>query len=202
MKVATLASVLFLTLLGTTPVLAQTPAATATAPRLVGVPAQDPRVTLSMTGPADQVLEALAQKAGWSLTASGDRLARKVSVRIKNQPATEVLATVVEVAGLQARFAGDAVVVQDAEPPAPAVALPAPADPVAESRAETPPEQEDEEKQERKRRGKQKRGGDRSAVGEDVVIAAGEKVGDVVSTGGSVTVHGHATGTWWRWAAR
>src|SRR5687767_7474687 len=123
MRATAVASVLLLTLLGAAPALAQT----VPGPRLAGVPAHDPRVSLSVTGPAGDALETLAEKAGWSRTASGDRLARRVSVHVKNQPATEVLATVVEVAGLQARFgAGDSVVVQDAEPPAPAVALPVP----------------------------------------------------------------------------
>jgi hypothetical protein len=166
------------------------------APALAEPPASDPKISLSVRErPAGEVVGTIADKAGWSLTASGDHLTRKVSVRIKNRPASEVLATVAEVAGLQTRFdAGNALVVQDAVPAAavaPVAVAPAPAAPAGEP----PPEDAVEKVKEKTRhRDRKTHDNDRTAVGEDVEVAAGETVGDVVSTGGSVTVRGHATG--------
>jgi hypothetical protein len=197
MKAATLPTVLLLALLGGLPASAQP----ATPSRITGVPGLDPRVSLSVNGTAGEVVGNLAQKAGWSLTASGDHLSRQVSLRIKNRPATEVLSTVIEVADLQARFGpGDALVVQDAAPvapPATAVVPVAPATdqvPTASADKDEDEDEADEEEEKASRRHKRKKGNDRTAVGEDIVIEAGETVGDVVSTGGSVTVRGHATG--------
>jgi hypothetical protein len=165
------------------------------APALAEPPANDPKISLSVRErPAGEVVGTIADKAGWSLTASGDHLARKVSVRIKNRPASEVLATVAEVAGLQTRFdAGNALVVQDAVPIAPSgpvAASPSDSEPV-----DQPPEDVVEKvKEKTKHHDRKTHGNDRTAVGEDVEVAAGETVGDVVSTGGSVIVRGHATG--------
>jgi hypothetical protein len=171
--------------------------------RIMGSPGKDPRVTLAVRdGAAGDVLAKLAERAGWSLAAGGDHLVRKVSVQSKNRPASEVLATVLEVAGLQARFqssaAGVSLVVQDAEAPATAVApLPPeapPAAPVPPATAapEAPPPGPEEKPA---RRGHHaSHDPDRVMVGEDVEIAAGETVGDVVCTGCSVTVRGHASG--------
>src|SRR6185369_12226385 len=86
----------------------------------------------------------IADKAGWSLTASGEHLARKVSVRIKNRPASEVLATVAEVAGLQTRMEGDALVVQDAVAATTAVPVAVPAAPQAKNDAEDDEEDSDD----------------------------------------------------------
>jgi hypothetical protein len=181
MRTATIASLLCVALLA--------------APALAEPPARDPKISLSVRErPAGEVVGTIADKAGWSLTASGDHLARKVSLRIKSRPASEVLATVAEVAGLQTRFEGDgALVVQDAQPAAP-TAVPAPAAAVAPP-VEPPSEEVIEKaKAKAKHAGRKSHGNDRTAIGEDVEVAAGETVGDVVSTGGSVVIRGHATG--------
>ena len=200
---ATLAPVLLLALLGTSPASAQSAAPA----RISGVPGQDPRVSLSVNGPASQVIENLAERAHWSLTASGEHLARKVSVRIKNRPATEVLTTVLDVADLRAHFTGgDALVVQDPEPvaaeaaPPPIPTTPPPPLPLPTAAADDDDKEDkadqdkDDEKPAKKKKKNKGHTNDRTAVGEDLVINADETVGDAVSTGGSVTVHGHATG--------
>jgi hypothetical protein len=180
MRNATIASLLCLALLA--------------APALAEPPANDPKISLSVRErPAGEVVGSIADKAGWSLTASGEHLTRKVSVRIKNRPASEVLATVAEVAGLQTRFdAGNALVVQDAVPAVPAApvaAVPAPPPP-----ADEPPPEDVVEKVKEKTKHRDRKGNDRTAVGESIEVAAGETVRDAVSTGGSVTVRGHVTG--------
>jgi hypothetical protein len=176
-------------------------------PAVAAPPEHDPKISLAVRErPAGEVVGAIADKAGWSLTASGEHLERKVSVRIKGRAASEVLATVAEVAGLETRFDGDALVVQDARPapavaPVAAVAPPAGPGPRLDEadgdEAQDQPAREDVvEKAQRKAKhaGHKSHGNDRTAVGEDVEVAPGETVGDVVSTGGSVTIRGHATG--------
>lgn len=204
MKATTTAPLLLLTTLA-----ALLPASGGAAAGVEGTPAKDPRISLSVRDrPAGEVVSTIADRAGWSLTASGDRLQKKVSVRIKARPASEILATVVEVAGLQARFEsrGDApatLVVQDPPAGEPAAAAAGDAgdaddailEPMAPGVDEVvvAPNTSPDESPKKPRR---KRGGvaDRTAVGEDLVIAAGETVGNAVATGGSVTVFGHVTG--------
>src|SRR4051794_32999072 len=177
------------------------------APALAGpvVVARDPSISIAVKDrPAGEVIGTIADKAGWSLAASGDHLTRKVSVRMKNRPASEVLATVAEVAGLQTRFdSGNALVVQDARPEAPAAAPVVAVSPSPNGAPATspPPSSESSEdqvtdkvKSKREHKGRKGHGNDRTAVGEDLEVAVGETVGDVVSTGGSVTVRGHVTG--------
>jgi hypothetical protein len=188
MRHATIASLLCVALLAA-PALAQP----ASGPLAGG---RDPSISLSVRDrPAGEVIGTIADKAGWSLTASGEHLARKVSLRIKNRPASEVLATVAEVAGLQTRFdVGNALVVQDAQASAPPQA-PAPGEVVAPPPAASPSEDAVEKVKEKvKHSGRKNHGNDRTAIGEDLEVAADETVGDVVSTGGSVTIRGHATG--------
>jgi len=74
---------------------------------------------------------------------------------------------------------------------APVVTPPVPAEPSDEEPAEDVVEKV---KEKTKHRDGKKHGNDRTAVGESIEVAADETVGDVVSTGGSVTVRGHATG--------
>jgi hypothetical protein len=106
------------------------------------------------------------------------------------------------VAGLQTRFgAGNALVVQDAVPAAPPPVVAAPAAPAVPA-AQAADEDEDDEdakdvaekvKDKLKHRGRESNGHDRTAVGEDLEVAVGETVRDVVATGGSVVVRGHVT---------
>ena len=194
MRHATICSLLCVALLAA-PALAEP----ASAPAPGGIPTKDPKISVSAANqPAGLVVTTIADKAGWSLTASGEHLARMVSVRVKNQPASEVLATVAEVAGLETRFGpGNALVVKDATPAAPAApATPAAAPPavVAPPPADEPTDEVIEKVKEKTKRHHKGNDNDRTAVGEDLEVGAEETVGDVVSTGGSVVVRGHATG--------
>jgi len=203
MRNATIASLLCLALLGA-PALAQT--AALSGPASVG--AGDPKISLSaQRRPAGEVIDSIAAKAGWSVTASGNNLMRIVSVRVKDRPASEVLATVAEVAALETRFGpGNALVVKDASTPAPAPAAAAPPV-VAPSAVVAPPpadvvdpvgDDDDDDaiekvKEKTKHHDRKNHGSDRTVVGEDVEVAADETVRDVVTTGGSITVRGHVT---------
>jgi len=78
-------------------------------------------------------------------------------------------------------------------PPSRAGTAPAAAEDDKKDKDDKDDEADEDEKPAKKKKGKGHKN-DRTAVGEDLVINAGETVGDAVSTGGSVTVHGHATG--------
>jgi hypothetical protein len=168
--------------------------------RITGKPARDPKISLSLKeGTAGSAIDAIAERARWSFSAGGEGMGARVSLRMKDRPATEILARVLEVANLNARFEpGDTLVVLTAEPPAVPVAAGAP---VLE---EVEVDQDREDRQDRKDRGRDdrrdeeprrgRRGSDRTAVGEDLVVAVGEEVHDAVATAGSVRVLGHVTG--------
>jgi hypothetical protein len=203
----TIASVVFLTIAGTalpTAAASLPPAPAAAIERVAGSPARDPHISLNLrAGTAGEAIGMIAERARWSLTASGEGLGANVSLRVKDRPATEVLNTVLEVADLKARFepggtSKETVLVVDSARPEPAVDATTPA---RTPRALIDPDDDqgndgsDKDRGRRRRdRNRGKAGNDRVTVGEDVVVAAGEVVKDVVATGGSVTVRGRVTG--------
>jgi hypothetical protein len=84
------------------------PARTAAPPavlRVEGVPGRDPIISVNLPrGSAGRAINLIAERAGWSLTASGEGLSDVVSLRVKDRPATEVLTILLEAAGLRAIF--------------------------------------------------------------------------------------------------
>jgi hypothetical protein len=148
----------------------------ARSPRLLGDwPAEERRVTLDLedAGPAE-AMGRLGEAAGWSVVVAAVG-GGPVTLHLRDVPADQALAGLLEAWDMQAHRVGGLVTVLAAPAPAPVPATAAPP-PVA---VPVPP----------------KVGAvDRTAMGSDVVVREGESVRDVAATGGDVVVRGTVLG--------
>ena len=150
--------------------------------RIVGkLPGKDPEISLESRETAlSQVLQTVAQKAGWNLILDVPEVVarRKITLRLAGVPASEVFYTVLELGDLQAEFKDRVVVVKPA--------IPEPG--VAEVKIDGAFQVHS-----RDRNGKHSE--DRVVFGQSLRIEKDDSVNDAVAIGGSLVVAGHVRGS-------